>query len=451
MGEHGTEEAADACGGEHGGGFAERPGVSTAPATPAVPEHALERLLPEGYPNRWWPPRYDVEIGRSTVQVVRHGLVGDRGRRHYSGWTRWGELVEVEIGGGFTDGVQRGDQGLSYRSGANMRRRFTSLPWERLERPALISLTYPGDWRRWVPSGRHLERHRTMFRRAWLRRWGEPIAGAWVKEFQQRGAPHLHLYVGLPAAVTGEEMEALRRRAIEGKWLEGVHGVHKGRSMLHWGRWAGDFVPWLRTTWAEIVGTQGITNRHHGRGVDVRVFFFTEAEEKAANRQQVAEYLTAEVSKRRQKTPPEDFVGVGRYWGHWSGAIGFVPEVQKVYMDWRVAYEFQRRLARWVRLKLRARGRPLENFERRRDGDGVTAYGLGREDTLRLLRWSEDAVARAVERRGMWVPRGHRFCEGGELPVQPSVDAKTGQPLVVRDQSRTEEALSSTSVSIGSR
>jgi hypothetical protein len=37
----------------------------------------------------------------------------------------------------------------------NMRRLFLSLPWELLgPRPALISLTYPGDWQRWVPNGR---------------------------------------------------------------------------------------------------------------------------------------------------------------------------------------------------------------------------------------------------------------------------------------------------------
>ena len=97
----------------------------------------------------------------------------------------------------------RGDSGLSNRSRMNMRRLFLSLPWELCgPRPALISLTYPAHWVRWVPDGRTWERHRKSFERRWVRRWGEPLVGVWVKEFQGTGRPHLHLYVGLPAAST---------------------------------------------------------------------------------------------------------------------------------------------------------------------------------------------------------------------------------------------------------
>ena len=256
------------------------------------------------------------------------------------------------------------------------------------------------------------------------------MAGVWVKEFQQRGAPHLHFYVALPAAVSEEEMEQLRRRAIEGKRLEAWHGSYRARAMQRWGRWDGEFVPWLRTAWAEVVGTQGVTRNHHGRGVDVRVFFFTEAEENSANRDRVAQYLAAEAAKWRQKSPPDGFVRVGRYWGYWSGSVGFVRDVECLTMDHRVAYELQRRLARWVRLRLRARGVTLQNFERRRDGDGVTAYGLGIGDVRRLVRWSEAAVGRQIERRGTWAPRGYRGAVGGDAAVLPSVVTGTGERVV---------------------
>lgn len=49
----------------------------------------------------------------------------------------------------------RGHRGLSARSRMNMRRLFVSLPWELAgPRPALISLTYPGQWQQWVLDGR---------------------------------------------------------------------------------------------------------------------------------------------------------------------------------------------------------------------------------------------------------------------------------------------------------
>lgn len=400
----GTAEAAD------------RPGVRPAAAAPAVALlSAVDHLANGG----WRPPEYRLEIGRTYVRLERSGHVGYRGVRKVWAWDPSAEEpVDIEIRAGTDRGGHRGDGGLQVRSAAAMRRTFQSLPWETLRRPALISLTYPGDWRRWVRDGRQLERHRTTFRRRWQRRWEKPLVGVWVKEFQRRGAPHLHLYVGLPDAVSEEEIARLRRRAIEGKWLEGQYGSYGGRSRVRWGRWEGDFVPWLRTTWAEIVGTQGITRDHHGRGVDVRVFFFTDAEERTRNRDRVAQYLAAEASKWQQKAPPEGFRHVGRYWGVWGRSQGFRPDVETVELDHRVGYEMQLRLARWVRLKLLAQGRTLEGFDRRRDGDGVTALGLTRADYERLLGWCERAVQRKVERRGLWGPRRRAPTRGG-LPVEP--------------------------------
>src|SRR5487761_1568875 len=183
---------------------------------------------------QWMPPEYEVELWRNQVRLIRRGWRGAKGVRHWPAWDAE-EQCEVLIdirGGGVPIGKRRGDAGLSPRSALSMRRTFESLPWERLSRPALISLTYPGDWKRWVPEGRRLEAHRTALRRRWDRRWGEPVAGVWAKEFQRRGAPHLHLYVGLPSAMSGEEMAELRARAIEAKGLEAIHGTYQGRAML---------------------------------------------------------------------------------------------------------------------------------------------------------------------------------------------------------------------------
>ncbi len=242
----------------------------------------------------------------------------------------------------------RGGDGLSVRSILGLKRRLLELRWESLPRPVLLTLTYPGDWRRWCPDGRVLEQHREAFTKRWRRRWGEPMMGLWCKEFQKVGRPHVHLYLGLPEAASASDYEGLRERTMMGKRLESSLGKYEGRRHLPavGGEFGGEFGYWCRTAWTEIV-TDGKDRYHAVRGVDARVFFFSDKAEEGADRLRVAEYLASEVGKRYQKKPPEGFGGVGRYWGV-LGADRFRerPEVQVVEM--LAALEFRSRLQRWV-------------------------------------------------------------------------------------------------------
>ena len=43
--------------------------------------------------------------------------------------------------------------------------------------PLWITLTYPGDWRKWVPDGATLERHRRAVGEAWFRTFDERPVG----------------------------------------------------------------------------------------------------------------------------------------------------------------------------------------------------------------------------------------------------------------------------------
>ena len=81
-----------------------------------------------------------------------------------------------------------------------MRRWVLSLPFEMLgDRPLWITLTYPGEWRSWVPDGPTLERHRRAFGETWYRAFGERPVGFWSKEFQlAEGRPHIHLLMKRP-------------------------------------------------------------------------------------------------------------------------------------------------------------------------------------------------------------------------------------------------------------
>ena len=74
----------------------------------------------------------------------------------------------------------RGAKGMSERSRREMWRSVLSLAFEMLgDRPLWITLTYPGDWRKWVPDGPTLERHRRAFGEAWFRAFGERPIGFW--------------------------------------------------------------------------------------------------------------------------------------------------------------------------------------------------------------------------------------------------------------------------------
>ena len=354
----------------------------------------------------------------------------------------------------------RGDKGQSSRSRNNMRRLFMSLPWELLgARPAMVSLTYPGDWKRWVPNGRVLEAHRRAFERRWVRRWGEPLVGVWVKEFQESGRPHMHLYIGVPSEVSDEDFEGLRQRTVMRHRYEASLGRYQGRAALPaiGMEYGGQFAMWLRTAWSEVVGTQGVSKKHHARGVDVAVMFWTEEVAATADRTKVAEYLAREASKWRQKRPPDGFVGVGQYFGRWGRKVGFNPVTEEVEVGRAVAEELERRLARWVGWKLfvESKGasrtlKPKTLMFLRHWGDGITAFGLGPEQAARLLRWSEAAAARKAARRhrqaeevspdgasdgsdGSWLPGGPAAQPGGppagDQGSEPELVEEGGGPV----------------------
>lgn len=300
----------------------------------------------------------------------------------------------------------RGDDGLSPRARNRMRWLFMSLPWEMLgERLVMLTLTYPGEWREWVPDGRVLNRHRRAFLERWRRQWGAPM-GVWVKEFQKSGRPHLHVYLALPDAVSTSDYLGLRERTLLRNRLQREFGTYDGRRRLPaiGQQYGGDFAMWLRDSWSEVVGTQGILKAHHARGVDVSVAFWSDDEAKHRDRVTVATYLAGESSKHAQKQPPDDFSHVGRYYGHVGDKQGFGPESSEVEVHPAVAYELERRLTRLVRARMIAKRRrwghtgPMR-FDERRLGSGVLALDVQPTDRDRLVRWCEAAAERKQARR----------------------------------------------------
>jgi hypothetical protein len=197
--------------------------------------------------------------------------------------------------------------------------------------PAMVTLTYPGDWEAVVPDNATARRHvRTLVKR-WDREWGEweldgvrrsnPLVGVWKREFQRRGAPHYHVLCAIP----------------ESKF----------------------FRQWLSETWAEIVDAEhcgqvpedrsGLTkccefHRHvaAGTGVDFR------EGARAADPRRLAVYFAKHGAygvKEYQNEAPESWLsngGAGRFWGVW----GLAAVVSSVEVDPVTALAVARTLRR---------------------------------------------------------------------------------------------------------
>ncbi len=114
--------------------------------------------------------------------------------------------------------------------------------------PAMLTLTYPGDWLTVAPDVASVTQHFQAFCKRYARAWGEPLRGPWKKEFQGRGAPHFHLSTTppmgtttVPDPVTGQPIRV-------------------------------DFKRWLSITWADIVAHPDPEQRRRhllaGTGVD---------------------------------------------------------------------------------------------------------------------------------------------------------------------------------------
>src|SRR5262249_22744392 len=144
--------------------------------------------------------------------------------------------------------------------------------------PAMVTLTYPGDWLPVAPSAAAMMGHLKAFRRRYERAWGEPLRCAWKKEYQLRGAPHWHAYMVPPA------------------------GTAAGLP----------FKQWLSLTWASIVAHPDPEQyRRHllaGTGVD-----YAEGM-RSADPKRLAVYFSKHGSYRakdRQNTPPREWLDTG--------------------------------------------------------------------------------------------------------------------------------------------
>ena len=212
----------------------------------------------------------------------------------------------------------------SRKSRSAMCRTFAELDYSPLVEsgriPAMITLTYPGDWEVVAPDGASVKRHIVLWRKRFQREYGEPIRYIWKLEFQRRGAPHIHLWMAPP--------------------------MSPGRS-------GHNFAQWLSEAWAQVVdhpdAAQKARHRLAGTAVDVRNGL------KACDPKRLAIYFSKHSSpnlhgdKEYQHIVPELWRrpghGPGRFWGVYGlkKAIAVVEVAQDAYLAAR------RIVRRWSR------------------------------------------------------------------------------------------------------
>jgi hypothetical protein len=298
----------------------------------------------------------------------------------------------------------RGAKGMSERSRREMWRWVLSLPFDLLgDRPLWITLTYPGDWRRWVPDGRTLERHRRAFGEAWYRGFGERPIGFWSKEFQlAEGRPHLHLLMKGPESMSEADYRGFQMLTRLGNSNVRKHGKQDGRwwtppiSQLFGGETATELLRW----WSQIV-TDGTVENHARRGVNVRTVFYAKDDAVATGmrRSAIAAYMAGEAAKAGQKVPPDGFGTVGRYFGTFGYQAGFKPTVELLEVDEDVWYQLNRRLTLLDSMRKRARGRPVsDDAKKRKHWQGLTVGGVGPDEYGKLYARSYEAAVRKRER-----------------------------------------------------
>lgn len=183
--------------------------------------------------------------------------------------------------------------------------------------PAMITLTYPGDWLTVVPDAATAKKHLQALRKRYERTFGVPLIAIWRQEYQRRSAPHFHIFCAPP---TG----------------------HKFRE-------------WLSLAWAEIVAhpdpKEFEKHLKAGTGVDY------EKGLRSYDPKRVAIYFAKhnspnKGSKEYQNKPPKEWVAagsVGRFWGYW----GLKPLIVKTEISDEDALFVARVLRRWSRSKRR--------------------------------------------------------------------------------------------------
>lgn len=204
----------------------------------------------------------------------------------------------------------------SKKSRARMAEKIAGLDYSPMESPTttagMVTLTYPGRWLEVAPTGKVVKGHLKAFRRRWARAFGAQPKGLWKLEFQRRGAPHLHLYLAIPATgPDGERFELWLSRI----WAEIVDASSTCEVC------GGDTLAGCCADAAHHATSERARHQVAGTAVDFA------AASKASDARRLAIYFLKHGTKtlddkEYQHVVPEAWrepgAGPGRFWGFWG-------------------------------------------------------------------------------------------------------------------------------------
>lgn len=213
----------------------------------------------------------------------------------------------------------------SKKSRASMTLRLSTLDYRPLfhtgRLPAMITLTYPGDWLTVAPDAATAQRHLNALRKRYEYEFGEPLVALWKREHQRSGSPHFHLFAAPPT----------------------------GKS----------FAQWLSKAWASIVAhpdpKERAKHERAGTGIDYATGV------RSSDPRRISTYFSKHNSanfgvKEYQNKPPQQWVdagSVGRFWGYW----GIKPLIASVEISDEDALFIARVLRRWSKANAKPRTR----------------------------------------------------------------------------------------------
>jgi hypothetical protein len=246
--------------------------------------------------------------------------------------------------------------------------------------PAMVTLTYPGDWFTVAPDGRTAKRHLQAFRKRYVKAWGDDLYAVWKLEFQDRGAPHFHLLMVPPHG----RARIPKARARKAAW------VGAGQT----------FKQWLSAIWADIVDHPDPREKqaHLGAGTNIS---YSEGL-RASDPKRVSVYFTKHGSFRKkeyQHRVPAPWQapgkGPGRFWGYWG--------LHRVTLAVEVTPEQATQAARIARRWARAQGTTREVIVPRTRGGAIRSEfaeveGLAGADTVAARTTRRRSVRRRVVR-----------------------------------------------------
>lgn len=246
-------------------------------------------------------PRLELTIAPGMVRLSRR----DRGLAERALERRHGERADEVRAlrdrglypGGMTGARREGITAFTRQARSRMVRTLCTLDYAPLfeddQRPAMVTLTLPGDWEKIAPTAAEFKKIVNRFRAHFAHSWGAAIIGVWKLEFQRRGAPHLHILMTIP------------------------RGLSRGAGLA--------FREWLSLAWAGACQTSKVlgaaeAEKHvaAGTGVDY------DPRGQWIDAKRIAVYYAKHGlygAKEYQNQAPQlwvDHGSVGRFWGYWG-------------------------------------------------------------------------------------------------------------------------------------